>query len=180
MKGMVFTEFLEMVDEVFSADMVDDIIDESKVESGGAYTTVGFYDHQEMLALVTALSHKTGKPIPDLVQHFGRHLFSRFQQLYPQFFYGITHAFDFLESIETRIHVEVHKLYPDAELPSFEVTRDGINKLEMIYRSKRPFADLALGLIQGCIEKYGGGYQVTHEPMAVAVGSQSRFVVTAQ
>ena len=27
MKGIVFTEFLEMVEEKFSADMVDDIID---------------------------------------------------------------------------------------------------------------------------------------------------------
>lgn len=38
MKGMVFTEFLDMVETKFSAAMVDDIIEDSQVASGGAYT----------------------------------------------------------------------------------------------------------------------------------------------
>ena len=54
MKGMVFTEFLEMVESTFSADMVDDIIDDSAPPSGGAYTSVGTYDHQELVGMVTA------------------------------------------------------------------------------------------------------------------------------
>lgn len=33
MKGMVFTEFLEMVEAKFSADMVDDIIDDANPAS---------------------------------------------------------------------------------------------------------------------------------------------------
>ena len=33
MKGMVFTEFLEMVENKFSADMVDDIIADSDLTS---------------------------------------------------------------------------------------------------------------------------------------------------
>ena len=35
---MVFTEFLEMVGSKFSADMVDNIIDDSNLPGGGAYT----------------------------------------------------------------------------------------------------------------------------------------------
>ncbi len=45
MKGVVFTEFIEMVEDQFSADMVDDIIDDAQPPSGGAYTAVGTYDH---------------------------------------------------------------------------------------------------------------------------------------
>ena len=45
MKGIVFTEFLEMVEDKFSADMVDDIIDDCDLASGGAYTAVGTYPH---------------------------------------------------------------------------------------------------------------------------------------
>lgn len=40
MKGIVFTEFLEMVESHHSADMVDDIIDAARLVSGGIYTAV--------------------------------------------------------------------------------------------------------------------------------------------
>lgn len=53
MKGIVFTEFLEMVADKFSADTVDTIIEEADPPSGGAYTAVGTYDFAEMASLVT-------------------------------------------------------------------------------------------------------------------------------
>ena len=37
MKGIVFTEFLEMVEDKFSFDVVDTIIEQSELESGGVY-----------------------------------------------------------------------------------------------------------------------------------------------
>ena len=51
MKGVIFTEFLGMVADRFSEDMVDDIIEASDLPSGGAYTAVGIYDHGEIVAL---------------------------------------------------------------------------------------------------------------------------------
>ncbi|MEB4593276.1 heme NO-binding domain-containing protein [Candidatus Thiothrix sp. Deng01] len=154
MKGLVFTEFLEMVESSFSAEMADDIIDGSELASGGVYTAVGTYPHAEMVALVQTLSRKTGIPTPALVKTFGRYLFGRFVKLYPLFFDNAPDAFDFLESIEDHVHTEVRKLYPDAELPTFETTREGRRKLTMTYRSRHPFADLAEGLIEGCLEHY--------------------------
>ena len=68
MKGIVFCEFVEMMEAEFSAEMADEIISSTELESGGAYTAVGTYDHNEMLALVTQLSEKTGAPVPDLVE----------------------------------------------------------------------------------------------------------------
>jgi Haem-NO-binding len=52
MKGVVFTEFIEMVEDRFSPEMADRIIERAKLPSGGAYTTVGTYDHGEMIQLV--------------------------------------------------------------------------------------------------------------------------------
>src|SRR5690242_11099428 len=98
MKGMVFAEFLEMVEEKFSPDMVDRIIDGAELESGGAYTTVGTYDHQEMIALVTCLSRETGTSASDLIRTFGEHLFGRFHRLFPNYFQGVSSAFDFLRN----------------------------------------------------------------------------------
>jgi hypothetical protein len=154
MKGVVFTEFLGMVEDAFSADMADDVIEDANLPSGGAYTAVGTYPHDEMVAMVVALSRRTGIEVPDLVRGFGKHLFSRFAQAYPTFFEGVDGAFQFLASIEDIIHAEVLKLYPDAELPRFDVEHHDHQRLTLLYRSPRHFEDLAEGLMLGCIDHF--------------------------
>lgn len=178
MKGMVFTEFLEMVEGVFSADLVDTIIDASELESGGAYTTLGTYDYGEMVQLVTHLSDETKIPVPKLLHDFGLHLFTRFGQGYPHFFVNESDALDFLEKVEDYIHVEVRKLYADAELPSFEYTREGPDRLLMTYSSNRPFGDLAEGLIRGCIRHFGGDIEVEREDLPGQGRTRVRFALT--
>ena len=41
MKGIIFTEFLDLVEEKFGLEMVDKIIEQSNLDSGGIYTSVG-------------------------------------------------------------------------------------------------------------------------------------------
>lgn len=180
MKGIVFCEFVEMLEQEFSADMADEIISGTTLESGGAYTTVGTYDHHEMLALVTQLSEKTGTPVPDLVEAFGRYLFGRFVDLYPAFFEGVDGAFSFLDRIEEHVHVEVLKLYPDAELPTFDTSRTDDNTMVMVYQSTRPFADLAKGLIEGCIAHYGEPVDVQMEDLSDEGRTHVRFTLRRQ
>ena len=178
MKGVVFTEFLEMVEAKFSADLVDDIIEESKLNSGGVYTTVGTYDHSEMIQLVGELEKRTGVAAPDLLRTFGEHLFGRFAHNFPAFFKDSAGALEFLASVDEYIHVEVRKLYPDAELPSFVCNAPRPGCLEMTYRSNRPFAILAEGLIQGCIGHFGEPIDVQIEDLSNGEGTAARFVLT--
>ena len=151
MKGLVFTEFLEMVEEKFSPEMADRIIDASNLSTDGAYTSVGTYDHAELVSMVVSLSKESNIEVPVLIKVFGEHLFGRFAVLYPDFFDDSLSCFSFLELIDNHIHVEVRKLYPDVELPTFKTQRPSENTLKMIYQSERPFAPLAEGLITGCI-----------------------------
>ncbi|TNE43347.1 MAG: hypothetical protein EP343_33765 [Deltaproteobacteria bacterium] len=180
MKGVVFTEFLEMVEESFSEDMVDDIIDASDLESGGAYTTLGTYDHDEMVQLVTHLGRLTGVEVSSLIHTFGQHLFRRFSQIYPHFFEGVDTAFEFLGNLEDYIHVEVRKLYPDAELPSFEYDTSVDDQLTMTYRSKRPFGDLAEGLIAGCVEHFDEAISVQRENISEPPETCVKFVLVRE
>jgi Haem-NO-binding len=165
MKGIVFTEFMEMVESRFSADLLDDVIAAADLPHGGAYTSVGTYDHAELVRMVVALSDKTQVPVPHLIKAFGAYLFGRFQALYPGFFQGVPDALTFLSGIENIIHAEVIKLYPDAQLPQFQCQRLG-NGLEMLYLSPRHFEDLAHGLIEGAIAHWGGGLVVMREPLS--------------
>lgn len=165
MKGVVFTSFLEMVEESHGLDMVDDIIDASELPSGGSYTAVGTYDHTEIVALVVALSAKTGVAVPELLKAFGEHLFSILISSYPQFGAHLTSSLDMFESIENYIHVEVRKLYPDAELPTFKCDRIAPDKLKMIYQSSRHFEDLCEGLIRGALKHFAETAEITRTPL---------------
>lgn len=178
MKGVVFTEFLEMIESRFSVDMVDDIIDDAKLPSGGVYTAVGTYPHEEIVALVVALSQRSGTAVRDLLLAFGEHLFGRFVVGYPTFFGSTSDAFTFLAGIEDIIHREVHKLYPDAELPRFDVEQHDDQQLTLLYDSRRHFEDLAEGLMRGCIAYFGGGIAIARSVVSDGESRKERFVLT--
>ncbi|WP_044413883.1 heme NO-binding domain-containing protein [Thiomicrospira microaerophila] len=174
MKGMVFTEFLDMVENKFSADMVDDIIDDANPASGAAYTSVGTYDHQELVDMVVALSKRTEIPVDTLVKVFGEHVFTIFATNYPSFFADVPDALTFLSGIEDIIHAEVIKLYPDAQLPKFDCHFEG-ETLIMDYQSPRHFSDLAEGLIKGCGAHFGENLQIERNDISANV---TRFTVS--
>jgi hypothetical protein len=178
LKGIVFCEFVEMMEGEFSPELADEVISAAQLPSGGAYTAVGTYDYKEMLTLVTKLSEKTGKPVGELVEAFGRYLFQRFVELYPAFFDDISGVFEFLEQIERHVHVEVLKLYPDAELPRFDTSRPDANTLVMVYTSGRPFAALAHGLINGCIAHYQEPMSLHMEDLSDGGSTHVRFTLT--
>lgn len=180
MKGMVFTEFVEMVENQFSPEMADQIIVAANLPSGGMYTSVGTYHHGEMIALVELLSEKTDIPSADLIEAFGTYLFGRFFEQHPAFFEDMHCTFDFLSQIEEHVHQEVRKLYPDAELPTFETNRPDADTLEMTYRSRRPFADLALGLIRGCASHYDENLAIEQVDLSEDGRTHVRFTLRRQ
>lgn len=180
MKGVVFDGFIDMVEERFSAEMADKIINSSHLANGGAYTSVGTYDHQELIELVGHLSEETGIPVPGLLRTFGEYLFKRFYILYPAFLAEHDSTFALLASLDNKIHVEVRKLYPDAELPRFTHEMVGAEKMILTYRSKRPFSDLAEGLIHGCIHHYKERIALTRVELPAIEGVHTRFTLMRQ
>jgi hypothetical protein len=163
MKGIVFTEFLEMVEMKFGYEMVDKIIEESELPSNGIYTSIGTYHHSEIVQLLGNLSTNSKTDAQVLLKAFGEYLFDTFLKAYPQFFSAVDNPFDFLISIDSHIHVEVLKLYPDATLPKFDTQRLEDGSLEMIYQSERKMAALAEGLIEKSIAHYNSTHIITKE-----------------
>lgn len=166
MRGLVFTEFLEFVEKTAGAEMVETMLDSVTLDSDGAYTAVGTYDHNELLVMLTFLNQATGQDVSAMVRAFGQHLFGQLAQSHPAIVEGPGTILDFLEGIEDHIHKEVRKLYPDAELPKFSTSRPSDNVLVMDYHSSRPFADLAEGMICGASDFFDHAIQVDREPSA--------------
>ncbi len=128
MLGIVFTEFFEMVEEKFGYEMVDGLIEKSSGTTNGVYTSIGTYPHTEIVEHVVNLHKETQIAIPDLLRTFGQYLHGTFAKNYSGFFDDASNAFDFLESIERYIHVEVKnyilmRSYPLLSQKEKETTR---------------------------------------------------------
>lgn len=177
MKGIVFTELLEMVEDRFGFELADRVISEVDLPSNGVYTAVGTYDFSELVTILVKLSELTGLSTGELQRAYGNHLFTRFSTLYHHFFADATDAFSFLSKIENYIHVEVRKLYPDAELPSFDIKQADPYTLEMVYSSERGMADFAHGLIEGCLTHFGEEIKIDRTDLNQQK-TQSQFVLT--
>lgn len=176
MKGIVFTEFLELVEEKFGLEMVDNIITNSTLESEGIYTAVGTYSFSEMLQLLTHLRENTGISIDNLLLVYAEHFFSVIENSYPGLLATYKDPIEMISSIENHIHVEVRKIYPDAELPTFEVVEKTENSLIMIYTSSRAMHHFGLGLMNKTFAHFNSTATIDLQKIKED-GTEVRFVI---
>ena len=163
MKGMVFTELFELIEEKFGYDRLDDVIDASTLATDGSYTATGNYPFEELLRIVTNLSEQTGIDPGALLEIYGEHLFPKLLKVLPNL-EKATDILGFIESVENYIHVEVRKLYSDAELPTFEVLSSNNKELQFNYVSAKNIPQLAKGLIIGASKYFKQDVDVSFTP----------------
>jgi hypothetical protein len=163
MKGIIFTAFLEMVEDKFGLETVDTIIEKSNLPSKGIYTSVATYEYNEIVTMITELSKEIDLPPGDLIYTFGLYLFSILRKTHPEVIQNYKTPIGLLYSIEDHIHVHVKKLYPDAELPTFIIIDKTDTSISFIYSSSRGLYRLAHGLIEMVFEHFNGKADVTYE-----------------
>jgi hypothetical protein len=115
MKGIIFNLVEEVVSNDYGHDAWDDILDAADVP--GAYTAVGSYSDDDLLAIVGAASQATGMSTDDVLRHVGRYSVPPLAQRFPEFFELHRGLRTFLPSLNSVIHPEVRKLYPGAQPP---------------------------------------------------------------
>lgn len=177
MKGMLFTSFLDLVEQEYGLEIVDEIIAEAAPVSGGIYTTVGNYDHSELIAMIAALSKKTNLSVSHLTKTFGVYLFAELIAAYPQWITDLNSCFALMTKVDGFIHGEVKKLYPDASPPTVKCTQFSESRMEMIYQSPRCMGDVAEGLILGCAAFYREKVIIRRETVGNGSGSSERFLL---
>lgn len=176
MKGIVFTEFLDLVENKFGLEMVDEIIQKSDLESEGIYTSVGTYKFSEMLQLLQHLSTNTGISIDDLLLVYAEHFFSVLEDSYPGLLATYKDPIEMISSIENHIHIEVRKIYPDAELPTFEVVEKTDDTLVLIYKSSRAMHHFGLGLMNKTFEHFNSTASIVLEKLKDD-GTEVKFLI---
>lgn len=166
MKGVIFVELIKMAEEAFGEETVDQVLDNANLESGGSFTTVGNYPCSELVKLIVNFSSYSGLDPETLQRKFGHWMLNFFVEHYPEFFADKTSTFAFLHTIDREIHVEVLKLYPEAELPRFYTTQLNDRHLEMIYSSPRPLEAFCHGLIEASLKHFEEEANISRMPSA--------------
>lgn len=177
MKGIVFTEFLDLVEERFGLEMVDAIISQSKLESKGVYTSIGTYSFSELLQLLQNLKIQTGISIDNLLLIYGEHFFSVIETNYKDLLSSYNDPIEMLSSIENHIHVEVRKIYNDAELPTFIIKEKTKKTLILIYKSSRSMHHFGLGLMNKTFEHFNSKATIILEKIKKD-GTEVKFIIT--
>ncbi|MFI0471873.1 heme NO-binding domain-containing protein [Halomonas sp. HMF6819] len=176
MKGVIFVELINFMDETFGSDFTEQVIEEANLPNQAAFTAVGFYPSEYAGQLVTAASRLADANATEVCEAFGRFLFQRFEIRFPDLMgrYGSTR--EMLDHVQSHIHEEVKIIYPGANPPSV-TTRECEEGFEVLYRSHRAFAHIAFGLVQQCIIFYGEACEVSWRDSSHP--GEARFLITA-
>jgi hypothetical protein len=176
MKGVLFTEFLEYVEEDYGDAVLDEMLTLSKDE--GIYTSVGSYDHKALIRMVVSLSTICARSAAVIQQEFGARIFPVLYSSIPPGA-GQEHchtSFRFIRHVEDYIHVEVRKLYPDSNPPQFKIIEESEHRLVFDYFSSRCLSHVCYGLIQGCAKYFDEQVNIVMAPVGTQ-DSPVRFTV---
>ncbi|NDW22856.1 heme NO-binding domain-containing protein [Alteromonas hispanica] len=154
MLGIVFTSLIDMLEENVSPEFADDVIVAAELENDGAYTAVGYYPYSDMERLLGVLIEKTGKSANELLYDFGYYLFGKLAAVHGDVLANTEGMLDMLGHLDDDIHVQVKKLYPDADLPRFKVLSRTDTTMRLQYYSERDLFALAEGLMDASADHF--------------------------
>ena len=176
MKGIIFTSFLGFLEAELGLVVSEEIIGQAKLSSGGAYTTVGFYDYKELVQLIVLSSPALHATPSQISQKFGAHLFHTLVTMSPQYVKGKSSCMELFATINDVVHTEVKSLYPEANPPQIYYERINSTSAKLYYQSHRCLGDVMLGLIEGAGEYFYETLQIQRKT-SNETGSQEIFTV---
>lgn len=171
MRGIIFQEFLRMVESGVGSEMLQRLVKDCQLESRGIYLPGQDYDHREILTVVGRLSRLLELPAPGLLKAFGLHLSKSLVTRYPSLFLESTTVFSFLEELPKRIALD-----PGA----ITVQEHPVRAMRVLYDSRIPLADLVEGLLLGCIDHYQEEIQIERIEKANSGGRLAVFILSQE
>ncbi|QDV09474.1 Heme NO binding protein [Planctomycetes bacterium Poly30] len=149
MKGIIFKHFESFVVDNFGEATFEDLLDATELATEGPFVGPMTYPDEDLFALVGTAIAKLGISLNDALHAFGVYLFGKLAAQVPMFVDREAGLKSFLLTIHSVIHVEVRKLFPDAETPRFDYVDVSPSSLVIHYMSSRRLCPLFRGLIDG-------------------------------
>ena len=153
MKGIIFNLLEDVVIRNHGEDTWDQLLSAAGLD--GSYTSLGSYPDEQVHDLVGAAARMLGLTPFEVLRWFGQQAIPLLFDRYPGFFSSQASTRPFVLSVNSIIHPEVRKIYPGADVPTFEFRDAPEGGLMMGYLSPRRLCALAQGFIEGAATHYG-------------------------
>lgn len=150
MKGIFFTEFLEMAEKDYGHNLTEKIISELGVGNNGVYESEIGYPCAQFVELCELLGREIGNSSSDIAKNFGEYLFSRLVILFRPNFAGNSNIFEFLDQVDEFIHEKMQNSFPALKIPKFRAIKINESTFQISYQTEKILVDLAIGLLMGC------------------------------
>lgn len=161
MKGHIFILLEEFIAEAASEETLYAVLDNCLFDTSTAFVKTDNYPDEHLTEFVNQAIAVLEITLPQAHFAFGQWLYPRLIKMLPAEFTDFDHPSPVLANLDQLHKVELKKLYPDAQPPSFNYHRINNASAELIYHSKRQMFDLVLGVLQGMADHYKVPIDVT-------------------
>ncbi len=148
MKGHIFNLLETFIIEATDVATYEEIHAACSFRSDGLFLRPARYPDEDLLELVDKTVARLGMTKPEAYRAFGVWIFPHLVELVPADMVDKPHPKDFLLTLDEIHQVELKKLWPDAEPPSFRCLDTGPNRMRITYDSPRQMFDLVDGVLQ--------------------------------
>ena len=149
MKGIIFSLLEDFVCDNWGDEKFEEILSLCPLKTKEPFVGPKTYPDSDLMTIAEKTAEMLGITLDEALKAFGCYAFPKLAKRYPIFLEDVTSARNFLMSVNSVIHVEVRKLYPNATPPEFSYQDLSGNHLIMSYSSKRGLCSLVEGFIDG-------------------------------
>ena len=154
MKGLVFNLLEDFIVEGWGEEAYEEIFAECPLKTKEPFVGPGTYPDSDLVTIAQVGAAKLGVTLDEALVAFGKFSFPRLAAKVPKIMRYQRDAKRFLMSIDSVIHVEVRKLFPEAVTPRFTCVDVGEDRLEIRYESDRGLCRFMEGLLLGVAEHF--------------------------
>lgn len=173
MKGILFTEFIELIEAKYGLSVVDAVLESSDLPSQGIYTAVGEYDSGEMVRIIYGLSQKENISIDALYECLGVSLFNSL--IYEGVINNYNNSTDLLLSFDNHIAFYVD-LGIGSKSPTLTILDNNSKAMTIRYSASGGLYRLAYALIEKTFLYFKEKVRINYELLDKA-GSEVKFDV---
>ena len=122
MKGVIFNLVEKFITENWGEEKYEEVLSLCSLQTKEPFVGPGTYPDADLISIVGKASEVLGVSVPDALKAFGKFMLPQLIAKFPNFVTPYKNPKDFLMTIDSVIHVEVRKLYRDADTPKFTFT----------------------------------------------------------
>lgn len=155
MKGIIFNLLEDFIVDGWGEERFEQVMTGCPLHTKGPFVGPGTYPDSDLFAIVERTTAELGIATPAALRAFGRYAMPRLAARFEAFVRDHDHPKSFLCTVDGIIHVEVRKLFENAEPPRIRFEDTGPRELVLHYQSKRKLCALFEGLLDGTADYFG-------------------------